>query len=74
MKKSIKLLCFFSIVFCVFWVMTTSVSATEIANGTCGESLTWVLDDNGTLTISGTGEMYDYDDFFPYLGMIVGHI
>ena len=26
----------------------------------CGKNLTWTLDANGTLTISGTGEMYDY--------------
>ena len=32
--------------------------AEETTNsGTCGENLTWVLDDNGILTISGTGEM-----------------
>ena len=30
-------------------------------NGTCGENLTWVLDDEGILTISGTGEM-SFDD------------
>ena len=29
-------------------------------SGTCGDNLTWFLDDNGVLTISGTGEMYDY--------------
>lgn len=32
---------------------------------TCGDNLTWTLDDNGTLTISGTGDMtnwtYRYD-------------
>ena len=32
-----------------------------IASGECGENLTWTLDLEGTLTISGTGEMYDYD-------------
>ena len=32
------------------------------ASGTCGANLTWILDDNGTLTISGTGKMADYDD------------
>ncbi|MBR2549702.1 MAG: leucine-rich repeat domain-containing protein [Clostridiales bacterium] len=26
--------------------------------GTCGDNLTWTLDDEGTLTISGTGDMY----------------
>ena len=38
-----------------------------IANGTCGENVTWVLDSAGTLTISGTGVVnsddpiwYDY--------------
>ena len=28
--------------------------------GTCGENLTWTLDGNGTLTISGTGQMTEY--------------
>ena len=35
------------------------VKAETIASGTCGENLTWTLTDSGTLTISGTGEMYD---------------
>lgn len=30
------------------------------SSGTCGENLTWTLDENGTLTISGTGPMKDY--------------
>ena len=35
-------------------------SATALpTSGTCGENLEWKLD-NGTLTISGTGEMYSY--------------
>ena len=33
--------------------------STIIANGTCGDNLTWSLDDTGTLTISGTGKMLD---------------
>ena len=32
-----------------------------VANGTCGENLTWVLTDEGTLTISGEGAMLDYE-------------
>jgi len=31
-----------------------------IASGDCGDNLTWTLDKNGVLTISGTGDMYDY--------------
>ncbi|MBE6976884.1 MAG: hypothetical protein E7439_06830, partial [Ruminococcaceae bacterium] len=33
-----------------------------IASGTCGTNLTWTLDDEGTLTISGTGAMWDFID------------
>lgn len=29
-------------------------------NGVCGPKLTWALDDDGVLTIEGTGEMYDF--------------
>ena len=35
---------------------------TYVASGTCGENLTWTLDEAGTLTISGTGDMEDYSD------------
>ena len=31
-------------------------------DGKCGNNLTWILDSDGTLTISGTGEMAEYDD------------
>lgn len=32
-----------------------------IAAGSCGDNATWTLTDDGTLTISGTGAMYDYE-------------
>lgn len=35
-------------------------AATVTSSGTCGANLTWTLDDEGTLTISGTGAMTDY--------------
>lgn len=45
----------------VGFLPTTAVAAdTETNSGTCGENLTWTLDSNGTLTISGTGDMEDY--------------
>jgi hypothetical protein len=36
-------------------------AGSTVASGTCGENLTWVLDSEGTLTISGEGEMDNYD-------------
>lgn len=38
-----------------------AIEARAVQSGTCGDNLTWTLDDEGTLTISGTGEMYDYN-------------
>ncbi len=33
------------------------------ASGKCGKSLTWTISDDGVLTISGKGAMYDYSDY-----------
>lgn len=43
-------------------VMVMTISFTPIishaeTSGTCGENLIWTLDDKGTLTISGTGDL-----------------
>ena len=32
-------------------------------SGTCGENLTWTLSEDGVLTVSGTGEMTDGEDY-----------
>lgn len=32
-----------------------------VVAGKCGDNLTWSLSSDGTLTISGTGDMYDFD-------------
>ncbi len=45
----------------VFAVVPVSAADDVETSGTCGENLTWTLDDGGTLTISGTGAMTDYD-------------
>ena len=39
-------------------------NAFAAATGRCGDSITWTLDDSGNLTLSGSGEMwnYGYDD------------
>lgn len=31
-----------------------------VASGTCGDNLTWALTEDGTMTISGTGDMWGY--------------
>ena len=36
-------------------------AAATVASGKCGDSAAWTLDAAGTLTISGTGRMYDYE-------------
>ena len=41
-------------------LLPVSAFADTTASGTCGDNLTWTLDGDGTLTISGTGKMEDY--------------
>ncbi len=41
----------------------------EVASGKCGDDLTWKLDGNGLLTISGTGAMYDFEEEAPWLAL-----
>jgi len=41
-------------------LLAPKAQATITDSGTCGENLTWTLDDEGTLTILGTGPMEDY--------------
>lgn len=41
-------------------VPAASVSAEIISQGSCGESIDWTLSDDGMLTLSGSGETYDY--------------
>ena len=51
----------------VFLMMLCSVATAEtVASGACGKDLTWTLDDEGTLTISGSGDMYDYSEYSEY--------
>ena len=45
---------------CFILLPTTAQATTILDSGTCGEGLTWTLDDTGTLTISGSGSMSDY--------------
>ena len=69
MKKG--LLCFLTVLMALFLTTTvvlaeettgenTSNSPEIVDSGSCGENVTWELDSEGKLTISGTGEMYNY--------------
>lgn len=53
--------------------LSTGVGALEVASGTCGEDLTWALDNAGTLTVSGMGAMdeYTYENKAPWHGKYV---
>ena len=57
MKRKIMIL---TIAFLSSVLMCANVFAA--ASGRCGDSITWTLDDSGNLTLSGSGEMWNYDD------------
>ncbi len=61
MKKVLSL--FLSVLMLTSVVAAVDLSAYAASfSGTCGDNLTWELDDDaGILTISGSGNMYDYD-------------
>ena len=42
------------------FVCSAITHASEVDSGLCGNQLTWTLDSNGVLTISGTGAMENY--------------
>ena len=45
----------------IMLLLLLGFTASAESSGTCGDHLTWTLDDAGQLTISGTGRMYNYD-------------
>ncbi|MBR0446310.1 MAG: hypothetical protein IIX23_03330 [Oscillospiraceae bacterium] len=60
MKKWISLACAIALLIALLPGVTLPATAAE-ASGKCGDNLTWEVH-NGTLTISGTGPMYNYPD------------
>ena len=48
------------LVLCMVLSMVPVTAHAETYSGTCGENLAWVLDEDGVLTISGSGPMTDY--------------
>ncbi|MBR6314141.1 MAG: leucine-rich repeat protein, partial [Clostridia bacterium] len=46
------------VLLCVGVPFAAAEDVTIVDSGTCGSNLTWTLDSEGTLEISGEGEMY----------------
>lgn len=65
MKKTAKIL---SVILALALMLSLAPCAAFAADildsGTCGDNLTWTLTDDGTLTVSGTGEMTTYKGAF----------
>ena len=57
-KKALCWLLLASLTLSLLWIPTFAETT-----GTCGEALHWVLSEDGTLTISGTGAMTDYESY-----------
>ena len=62
MKRFAIYLSLLLVVFCLY-LLPLEAQAVEAANGTCGDNITWSLDENGLLTISGNGAMSDYSTY-----------
>ena len=49
-----------SVLLSAFGCFTGMTAYAEATSGNCGDQLSWTLDDEGVLVISGIGPMYDY--------------
>ncbi len=66
-KKLMALFLLLVMVFTVFpWNAVEVQAASVVASGQCGANVTWKLDSEGTLTISGTGSMEDCEYYKVY--------
>lgn len=45
-----------------FALLCMSSVVAQVASGTCGDNLTWVLTEEGELIVEGTGDMYNYHE------------
>ena len=59
-NKRILLIGFFTIIV-LFIFNNHEVKAYTVDSGYCGTDVEWSLESNGTLNITGTGDMYDYN-------------
>jgi len=55
-----RLVCMLLALALLLAAMPVTVMAAETESGSCGETVNWTLSEDGTMTISGTGEMEEY--------------
>ena len=60
MKRCLSFLLAVAMVIACAPVIPLEVNAATVASGDCSDNLTWTLDEDGVMTISGTGAMDDY--------------
>ncbi len=65
MKKLFITAILFSILFCIAFGLNAN-AAEIVDSGKCGANATYAFDSDGVLTISGSGDMYDYDNGSSY--------
>lgn len=57
-----------AVLVCSISTIIPAARGADAASGLCGDGLTWTLDASGTLTISGSGDMYDYRTYMSPAG------
>ncbi len=60
-KGRILKILFFLFVIINYMFLPNSTIITKAESGVCGENATWTLEEDGTLIITGSGEMYDFN-------------
>ena len=60
-KKLLSIL----LVLSLMLALVPAAFAADIASGTCGSGVAWALDNDGTLTITGSGQIRDYSIYDP---------
>ena len=72
MKKLNKILSIILAILMAISIIPITASAEKLTSGPCGYNLTWTVDEStGTLTISGTGDMYDGEFSYPSWGAYI---
>lgn len=70
MKKTISIILSLVMLFSIFSSIDAFVYADEIVYGTCGDNVTYKINNTtGEMVISGTGPMRDYDANYPFENM-----